>query len=141
DPEKGPSPRQVDYVLREVFGGLGRTALAVSDSILDTYGSTQGPAGIEYAPVVGGLLYGRLEKGARAVDRFYKDYQRAQVLEASARAWANRGLNPSGPISAKDIQLIRALPAMRAIANELSALRKDANAPEVRALPPERRRQ
>ena len=100
-------------------GGIGK----VTVNVLSGNPLGGGRDGVEYTPVVGSLIYGPSEGGSRIVDKFYKDYDRAQMLSKAAGIWDERKAKPKMKISKADIRLVGALPAMRAIANDLSAMR------------------
>lgn len=132
--EKAPSPRQIDYFMRGAFGGAGETFLDLLSLPLKGPGSEK-RAGIEYVPIVGPLLYGPAEGGSRIVDRFYKDYDRAQKLYNDYRLHGKE-------LSEREARLVAAIPAMRAIADNLANLRRELR--EIEMDPnttPERKRQ
>jgi len=132
--EKAPSPRQIDYFMRGAFGGAGETFLDLLSLPLKGPGSEK-RAGIEYVPIVGPLLYGPAEGGSRIVDRFYKDYDRAQKLYNDYRLHGKE-------LSEREARLVAAIPAMRAIADNLADLRRELR--EIEMDPnttPERKRQ
>ncbi len=110
--DHAPSPRQIDYFMRNVFGGLGETAMRILS------GELAPREGVEYAPVVGPLLYGPVEGGSRVVDRFYSDYELAQKL------WNAYRLMGRELKTERERKLVYALPAIRAIADMLSDLRR-----------------
>jgi len=136
--DKGPSPRQIDYFVNNVFGGVGKSAMK---TLSGTFPWESDREGKEYAPVVGPLLYGPNEGGSRIVDRFYQDYKKAQMLYKTVRDLEKRGKTPAVKVSDKDVRLVRAIPAMRAIANDLSDLRGKLRAMDLDAdVTPEQKR-
>lgn len=140
--ENAPNPRQIDYLVNNVFGGVGKTVMAGIGALLPGPNPAgTGQVGLEYTPVIGSLLYGPSEGGSRIVDKFYSDYSRAQMLYQSARQWEEKGVKPSMRISQRDVNLVRALPAMRAIADELSAMREELRDFAASDAPPEVKRQ
>ncbi|HAY23451.1 MAG TPA: hypothetical protein DCY27_15080 [Desulfobacterales bacterium] len=147
--ENGPSPRQIDYFIKGIFGGVGKTGLSLTDKLIPGESPGGKRAGIEYAPWVGGLLYGPAERGSRITDRFYKDYDRAQKLYNDAKLKTGVKGDKKGDtakmleaVSPEDRKYVQAIPAMRAIANDMAELRgelRDLNiSPDVTA---ERKRQ
>jgi hypothetical protein len=120
--------------MRGAFGGAGETFLDLLSLPLKGPGSEK-RAGIEYVPIVGPLLYGPAEGGSRIVDRFYKDYDRAQKLYNDYRLHGKE-------LSEREARLVAAIPAMRAIADNLANLRRELR--EIEMDPnttPERKRQ
>jgi hypothetical protein len=118
--ESGPSPRQIDYFVKGIFGGVGSTAMKAIDKLIPGEAPGGKRDGAEYAPLIGGLIYGPGEGGSRITDKFYKDYDYAQKLYASAKAWEKQGIKPTRKITERDVALVKLIPAMRAISNDLS---------------------
>lgn len=138
DPDFGLSPKQIDFIVDHLFSGIGRFGLSLSDKMLASITGIEPArrtAGIEYAPVIGGLIYGSLERGARSRDRFYTDYRRAQKLAASAAKWEREGRTPPRKPSDRDLALIRALPAMRVVADDIADMERQLR--EAKDLTPE----
>ena len=131
DPTKGPSPRQIDYLLKNIMGNLGRYVVDITDRIM----GKEGKSGAEYMPIIGSLLYGYAEGGSRIMDRFYKDYERAQTLNSTAKKWlenyARTGKKPAVKLTEEQIRLVIAKPVMDTYADILSQLRKDLKAIEL----------
>ncbi|MCL6561220.1 MAG: hypothetical protein K6U74_21020, partial [Firmicutes bacterium] len=123
--DSGPSPRQIDYFVKGIFGGMGGAAMRGIDALIPGEGPGSSRKGKEYLPVVGSLIYGPSEGGSRIVTRFYEDYKKAQTLWADVKEWKKRKIDPTKKLSKRDIALIRAIPAMRAISDELAELRKE----------------
>lgn len=123
--EDAPSPRQIDFFVKGIFGGIGKTALSAVGAVIPGQPpGTEKQPGIEYAPIVGSLIYGPLEGGSRIIERFYKDYNRAQRLEGGRKEWENKGIKPAQGITPYDVALADNLPAFRAIAGEMADIRK-----------------
>ena len=123
--EKTPSPRQIDYFMNTALAGIGKTTMAGLSAIVgaaspDTPGSEK-RAGIEYAPVIGSLIYGPGQGGSRITDTFYNDYDRAQQKWKSHGQRLARDIDPK--MTEKDLRLVQMIPAMRWIANDLAELR------------------
>jgi len=144
--EKAPSPRQIDYFMNTALAGVGKTTMAGLSAAIgavspDTPGSEK-RVGVEYAPVVGSLIYGPAEGGSRITDTFYNDYNRAQQKWASYKQRLSRGLDPTRGLSEKDIRLVQATPAMRWIANDLADIRSQVREIEAskEATPEQKRR-
>jgi hypothetical protein len=132
--EKAPSPRQIDYLMKGIFGGAGETFLDILSLPLKGPGSSERRAGVEYVPIIGPLVYGPAEGGSRTVDRFYKDYDRAQKLYNDYRLHGRK-------LSEYEAKLVTAIPAMRAIADDLADLRRELREIEMNPdLPAERKR-
>ncbi len=121
--DKAPSPRMIDYFMKNSFGTLSRVPWSVLNFMVGgTFFDER--EGLEYAPIIGSLIYGRAESGSRITDRFYEDYNKAQEKYNSAREWAKQDIDLKTKLTDKDVRLILSLPARRAIANELAELRK-----------------
>ncbi|MGB9886892.1 MAG: strawberry notch-like NTP hydrolase domain-containing protein [Moorellales bacterium] len=132
--EKAPSPRQIDYFMKGVFGGAGETFLDILSFPLKGPGAEK-RAGIEYMPILGPLVYGPAEGGSRIVDRFYQDYDKAQRLYNDYRLHGRK-------LTSYEARLVAAIPAMRAIADDLAELRRELREIEMNPdLTPERKRQ
>lgn len=132
--EKAPSPRQIDYFMKGVFGGAGETFLDILSFPLKGPGAEK-RAGIEYMPILGQLVYGPAEGGSRIVDRFYQDYDKAQRLYNDYRLHGRK-------LTSYEARLVAAIPAMRAIADDLAELRRELREIEMNPdLTPERKRQ
>ena len=121
-----------DYFTKGIFGGVGKTGLALTDKLIPGENPGGKKVGIEYAPLVGGLLYGPGERGSRITDRFYKDYDRAQKLYNDAKSKAGVKGDKEGDtakmleaVSPEDRKYVQAIPAMRAIADDMADLRKE----------------
>lgn len=121
--DEGPSPRQIDYFVKGIFGGVGGAAMEAISWAIPGEGPGSGREGAEYLPVVGSLVYGPGEGGSRITDKFYEDYTKAQKLYADVKEWEKRGIMPTRKLEKKDIALIRAIPAMRAISGDLTDMR------------------
>ncbi|MBO9599845.1 MAG: methyltransferase [Cohnella sp.] len=148
DPNAGVSARQVEYFVNGMAASYGKGIMGAIDfATAKLMGdSSHRTAGAEYAPVIGSVLYGQAEGGSRIVSKFYDVYDKAQRLSASANKLMDQQEKtkkaPSKPAFATEdnVKLIRYLPAMRAISNELSDVRKEYNALKDVADPQQRRR-
>lgn len=73
-----PTPDQIDYLIGQATGGLGREALKASTSIEKTYTGEELPA---YKIPVVGRFYGEAKGSAAEASRFYKNLERLNKLE------------------------------------------------------------
>jgi N12 class adenine-specific DNA methylase len=143
NPNAGVSPRQVDYFIKGMIGQYGATTLGLIDRVVDKATGKPSPStkGLEYAPVVGSVLYGQAEGTSRIVEKFYSDYSKAQTLSQSAAALIKQKNTALPAWATKDnIQLIGYLPAMQAISKDLSSIRKTYSQAKEQAATPEQRR-
>ena len=122
--EKTMGPLAIDYAAREVAGVRWDILTGVTNRLLpDSMPGAEPRAGLEYAPVVGGIIRGRTEGGSRIKEKFYADLNRAESLARAAGEWATKG-KPASTITARDVELVRNLPALRALRRDLSEIRK-----------------
>lgn len=117
--DKTPSPKQIDYFMKGVFGGMGETAQDIVSMFIPSDGESliERKKGLEYMPMLGPLLYGPGEGGSRTIKRFYDDYDKAQKLYQD---YSKKGRI----LTEKEAVLVSAIPQMRAIAKDLSSLKK-----------------
>ena len=135
--ENGPSPRQIDYFMEASFGGVGELAMNILSKGVGAVSpgspGSEKRAGIEYAPVVGSLIYGPAEGGSRVTDKFYKDKSHAGLMRDKVKNNVKNGLPAAKGLSEHDVLLVRSWPALNAISNDLADLRaqqRDINSSE-----------
>jgi len=142
--EKGPSPRVIDYFMKNSFGGIGKTVTNILSNPLNPLKWLKGDdrPGVEYWPVIGSLIYGSGEGGSRIVDRFYEDKTRAEQLYKSSGLWRKqwedqaraKGLSPEETanfvnenlrkrLKEEDVRLILSIPVRNMFAKEMSDMR------------------
>ncbi|MBU7006292.1 strawberry notch-like NTP hydrolase domain-containing protein [Phosphitispora fastidiosa] len=142
--DKGPSPRMIDYFMKNSFGGIGKTVTNILSNPLNPLKWLKGDdrPGVEYWPVIGSLIYGPGEGGSRIVDKFYEDKARAEQIYKSSGLWQKqweeqaraRGLsaedtatyvneNLRKKLKESDVRLILSIPVRNMFAREMSDMR------------------
>jgi len=127
--DKAPNARQIDYFMNGVFVSPGAEAMRLLSVPLKGPGvstTDSGKSGLEYTPVVGGLIYGPGEGGSRIVDKFYNDKKRAGLLYKTAKTYNDRGSTLK--VTKREESLIHAIPAFAAINKEISERRNEMQA-------------
>lgn len=134
--DKAPSPRQIDFFIEQMFGGLGRAITAGSDVLLGKKELADLFADGSKVPIIGRLLYDPTEGGSRIMDRFYSDWEKVQRLNQSAEKWAEEYLRtnkkPAGvdKLTERDILMLMAYPVYNKYSQLLSDMRKELKAVE-----------
>lgn len=129
--DKAPSPRQIDFFIEQMFGGLGRAITAGSDVLLGKKELADLFADGSKVPIIGRLLYDPTEGGSRIMDRFYSDWEKVQRLNQSAEKWAEEYLRtnkkPAGvdKLTERDILMLMAYPVYNKYSQLLSDMRKE----------------
>ncbi len=134
------SPRQIDFLIENTLGGIGKTGMSLISEVLNrATGKREGRTWqwtLDYNPVFGSLVYGPTEGGSRIIDRFYRDMERANRKYQSWLETQKTGRKPVNEITKEDAKLIKAYPAMKAISNmlakERAALAAIQNDPSVK---------
>jgi hypothetical protein len=127
--EKTPSPKQIDFFVKGMFGSIGDMALKAASAPLDGPGS-QKKAGLEYAPIIGKFLIGPGEGGSRTTDQFYNDVSRSQKVLKKAKKIYKSGdtladLKKKGDFNQRDMALIQNHKGLNSISSSLAKLRKE----------------
>lgn len=128
DPTVGVSPRKVDYFIKQMTGIYGKSIMDSFDFVKAKASGEEGKgiAGLEYAPLIGSIFYSQTEGSSRIVEKFYKNYELAQTLSQSSGKMIKEGSTTKPYFATEEnIKLLRYLPAIRAIAGELSSIRKE----------------
>lgn len=143
DPTVGVSPRKVDYFIKQMTGIYGKTIMNSIDFVKAKASGEEGKGtgGLEYAPVIGSIFYSQAEGSSRIVEKFYKNYELAQTLSQSSGKMIKEGSTTKPYFATEEnIKLLRYLPAIRAIAGELSSIRKEYTEYQKGATPEVRRK-
>lgn len=123
DPNKGPSPKQVDYFLKQTFGQYGNLGLSLLDRAMGVHKPVEGA---EYAPLIGSVLYGQAEGTSRVTDQFYTNYNKALTMSSSINQMMKDGDTSKPKWGTKEnVLLVQYLPVMRKYASEMSDIRKE----------------
>ncbi len=148
--DKTPSPRMIDYFMKNSFGGLGKTVTNILSDPLHPlkWLKADDRPGIEHAPIIGSLIYGSSEGGSRIIDRFYEDKKKAEMLYKTSQLWQKQKLTElgisyedyqagkispdkaeqvlkvlAGKLSQEDARLILSIPVRNMFAKEMSEMR------------------
>lgn len=81
-----PTPDQIDYLIGQVTGGVGREAGKVEQAVESAYTGEDLPA---YKRPLLGRLYGDAEEGASQAGRFYENLKRINSHEAEIKGRAS----------------------------------------------------
>lgn len=125
------SPKQIDYLVTQTLGSYGRVPLQLL--------SLESPfkkqySGAEYSFLIGTKIYGPGEMGSRIVDKFYSDYKLAEQLKNAEKKFSRQ-------LSEREKKLVYAYPAMRAVADTISVVRKNFKTIQMDdSVPPEEKR-
>lgn len=114
-----PTPDQIDYLIGQAFGGLGREVLKVAKTAEATV------TGEELAPYnipLAGRFYGNTKAGYAESSKFYKNIERLNVLENQIQGRQKRGESTADFV--KENPEARLIAASNQIERNISQLRK-----------------
>ena len=114
-----PTPDQIDYLIGQAFGGLGREALKVAKTAEATV------TGEELAPYnipLAGRFYGNTKAGYAESSKFYRNIERLNTLENQIQGRQKRGESTADFV--KENPEARLIAASNQIERNISALRK-----------------
>lgn len=87
-----PTPDQIDYLIGQATGGVGRELLKVEQTLSSTVSGEELPT---YKVPVLGRFYGDTKSGAAESERFYENLKRLNEHEAEIKGRAKNRENPS----------------------------------------------
>ena len=125
------SPRQIDNIILGYMPGLGRLGLSGADQVLEWTGVAdpvpKTAGGIRGIPVVGDFIAVPGFGGSFTMDRFYRDFDEAERLNASINLLLEQGKSTAPIVNELDERQrnnLSLLTLMRSINDELSTKRE-----------------
>jgi hypothetical protein len=87
-----PTPDQIDFVIGQLTGGVGREAGKVASTVASPFNGEELPA---YKVPLLGRLYGSTEGHSGQSDKFYENITRANEVEGEIKGRMKAGLSPA----------------------------------------------
>jgi len=126
----GISPRKIEQMIYGYTAGMGRNVVTGTDWLLEKIGVRQRTpkpeGGLADIPLIKGFISTNPRSGQSiTIERFYKDYNDAEVLYKSLDTRISNGENiTADSLSKREIALLLSRKTLRKIAGELSDVRK-----------------
>ena len=128
-----PSPDQIDYVIGQLTGGVGREAMKLEQSLSSMVTGDELPA---YKIPLVGRLYGNTRGPTGNAEQFYRNNREINMIENEAKGRAKDGLNPYEFLNSEPLGKLVGL--NNAIDNQIKNLRQ-LRREIVRQDPPDRK--